>query len=151
MRPMWNREEARKVNPEPRKTNLGKRRLPSAKGKMTRAQRRELEKRRRWFVLRGEILRRDGYQCQYCKASGPGVRLEVDHIVPRASGGTNDRVNLITACQPCNKAKWAYRLGHDKEREIRGVAIEREAMKPFTKQECMNIALWLLGERKGDR
>jgi len=35
------------------------------------------------------ILRRDGYTCQYC--SRRGERLTVDHIVPRCRGGRNGR------------------------------------------------------------
>jgi len=64
--------------------------------------------------LRNEILERNGFTCQNCGA-GAGdrdptdparkVRLHVDHIIPLAQGGTNDRDNLRTLCSACNHGK----------------------------------------------
>ncbi len=53
------------------------------------------------------VLWRDKYICQYCglnciKAS---EIAEVDHVIPRARGGTNAWRNLVCACRPCNQAK----------------------------------------------
>lgn len=63
----------------------------------------------RW--LRFEILKRDGFACSYCGAkAGGGVWLEVDHIKPKAAGGTDDPANLTTSCQPCNNGKGATKL-----------------------------------------
>lgn len=55
--------------------------------------------------LRFTILHRDNHTCQYCGAQAPDVRLEVDHIVPLAQGGTNDPDNLLAACYGCNRGK----------------------------------------------
>lgn len=55
--------------------------------------------------LRFEIFKRDGFACQYCGAQPPDAVLVVDHITPVAAGGTNDPLNLITACEPCNQGK----------------------------------------------
>ena len=55
--------------------------------------------------LRFEVFKRDGFECQYCGATPPGVMLHCDHIHPVSAGGTNDIDNLITACQPCNSGK----------------------------------------------
>lgn len=55
--------------------------------------------------LRFEVLRRDNHTCRYCGASAPDVELVVDHVVPRALGGTNDPSNLVTACRECNSGK----------------------------------------------
>jgi 5-methylcytosine-specific restriction endonuclease McrA len=57
--------------------------------------------------LRYEILRRDGFTCQYCGRKPPDVDLEVDHIDPVSKGGLNDPKNLITACRECNAGKGA--------------------------------------------
>lgn len=54
---------------------------------------------------RFEVFKRDSFKCQYCGASAPDVLLEVDHINPVANGGTNDILNLITACEKCNGGK----------------------------------------------
>jgi len=59
-----------------------------------------LSLRKRFFVLK-----RDDFTCQICGASGKGVRLEVDHIVPVSKGGTNDLANLQTLCFNCNRGK----------------------------------------------
>ncbi|HEY1668600.1 MAG TPA: HNH endonuclease signature motif containing protein [Trebonia sp.] len=55
--------------------------------------------------LRYEVLRRDGYACRYCGAKAPGVELAVDHVVPKALGGTDDPSNLVAACAACNSGK----------------------------------------------
>jgi hypothetical protein len=45
-------------------------------------------------------------QCVYC--SGPYEH--VDHVVPRARGGTDDPSNLMPSCLPCNYSKKATPL-----------------------------------------
>lgn len=62
---------------------------------------------------RFEVFKRDSFTCQYCGRSAPDVILEVDHIVPVASGGTDDVVNLVTACRDCNRGKGARELSDD--------------------------------------
>jgi hypothetical protein len=67
--------------------------------------RRPLNARKRF-----EILKRDGFKCQYCGKGSPDVELEVDHILPVKSGGTDDPDNLMTACTECNQGKGARQL-----------------------------------------
>ena len=55
--------------------------------------------------LRYEILRRDNHTCQYCGRRAPEVKLTVDHVVPKALGGSDDPSNLLTACSECNSGK----------------------------------------------
>jgi hypothetical protein len=55
--------------------------------------------------LRYEILRRDNHTCRYCGATAPDVPLTVDHVTPKALGGSDDPSNLVTACKPCNDGK----------------------------------------------
>lgn len=55
--------------------------------------------------IRFEILKRDGFQCQYCGSSAPDVVLNVDHINPVSNGGDNNVLNLITSCFACNAGK----------------------------------------------
>lgn len=62
---------------------------------------------------RFEVFKRDSFTCQYCGQSAPNVLLEVDHIVPVASGGTNDVMNLVTSCRDCNRGKGARELSDD--------------------------------------
>jgi 5-methylcytosine-specific restriction endonuclease McrA len=49
------------------------------------------------------VLARDGYTCVYCGATG--VALTLDHVTPRAWGGSHHASNLVAACAPCNSAR----------------------------------------------
>ena len=56
--------------------------------------------------LRFEILRRDNHTCCYCGRSAPDVVLHVDHVMPKALGGSDtDPANLKTSCVDCNAGK----------------------------------------------
>ncbi len=55
--------------------------------------------------VRYEVLRRDDFRCRYCGRRAPDVELHVDHLIPKAWGGTDAKWNLATACQDCNIAK----------------------------------------------
>jgi 5-methylcytosine-specific restriction endonuclease McrA len=75
---------------------------------------------------RFEILKRDGFTCQYCGRKPPEVTLEVDHIFPVDKGGTNDPSNLITSCYDCNRGKSDTLLDSSFEnRAVTGAVIER--------------------------
>jgi hypothetical protein len=55
--------------------------------------------------IRYDVLKRDR-TCRLCGAGrGDDVRLEVDHIVPRSKGGSNDLSNLQVLCDRCNRGK----------------------------------------------
>ncbi len=62
--------------------------------------RRTLSLRKRFFVMK-----RDGFVCVRCGAHGHGVRLEVNHHVPFAKGGTDALDNLETLCFDCNRGQ----------------------------------------------
>lgn len=61
-------------------------------------------------TIRFEVFKRDSFKCVYCGSAAPEVILHVDHIQPISKGGSNDIVNLATACQPCNLGKKARTL-----------------------------------------
>ena len=61
---------------------------------------------RPWRRKRARILARDGKLCQPCKAAGRlTLATQVDHIVPKAEGGTDEEDNLQAICAPCHDAK----------------------------------------------
>lgn len=65
---------------------------------------------RPWRRLREEVLKRDKYTCQGITPTGRrcgkvDADNEVDHIVPRARGGTDDKINLQTLCPLCHLMK----------------------------------------------
>ena len=52
------------------------------------------------------ILKTQGGKCAYCRAP-LRTRFHVDHIIPLARGGANDRRNLQLTCRSCNQRKGA--------------------------------------------
>jgi len=56
-------------------------------------------------TLRYEVLKRAKFHCELCGISADEKALEVDHIVPRNSGGTDDLTNLQALCYSCNAMK----------------------------------------------
>ena len=55
------------------------------------------------------LLIQAGYRCGYCRSCQQimGIRLILDHLIPRARGGTDDETNLWPCCLPCNGFKQA--------------------------------------------
>ena len=51
--------------------------------------------------LREFIFSKTKGRCSYCEEKA----TEIDHIVPRAKGGTNSTYNLTPACRSCNEKK----------------------------------------------
>lgn len=56
-------------------------------------------------TLRYEILKRARFRCELCGISAYEKALEVDHIVPRNHGGSDDLLNLQALCFSCNAMK----------------------------------------------
>lgn len=54
-------------------------------------------------VRRIAIYLRDGFACVYCQRTAEsGVKLTLDHLKPRAKGGSHKSSNLVTSCTGCN-------------------------------------------------
>lgn len=88
---------------------------------------------------RFEVFKRDGFTCQYCGSRPPEVVLEVDHIDPRALGGADEELNLITSCADCNRGKSAKRLGDVRPRPDADIAYLE------TQQEVVEAQRYLRG------
>lgn len=54
---------------------------------------------------RFEVFKRDKFTCQYCGASAPEIVLELDHIIPVASGGDSDLIDNINIETDIDKIK----------------------------------------------
>jgi hypothetical protein len=72
---------------------------------------------------------RDSFTCAFCELDMRGMDarlITLDHIKPRAKGGTDDPTNLVTACLRCNCVKKDADLtafcGKDKAKTIRKMA-----------------------------
>jgi uncharacterized protein YozE (UPF0346 family) len=63
------------------------------------------------LALRFQIFKRDDYRCQLCGCNAQdGKRLEVDHKLAVASGGTNSKENLWALCFECNRGKQTHEI-----------------------------------------
>ncbi len=61
---------------------------------------------RKWQKRRIMVLKRDYYLCQDKECGRPvGASGHVDHIIPKAKGGTDDMDNLQTLCRECHSVK----------------------------------------------
>ena len=55
------------------------------------------------YQLREYLLEKWTRQCAYCKKTG--LALQIEHIVPKARGGSDRVANLTLACETCNLRK----------------------------------------------
>jgi diadenosine tetraphosphate (Ap4A) HIT family hydrolase/5-methylcytosine-specific restriction endonuclease McrA len=79
--------------------------------------------------VRYDTLKRAGFRCELCGVSADERALDVDHIVPRKHGGTDDPENLQALCWQCNANKGA---GDDADfRGIRETYATRQEGCPF--------------------
>lgn len=77
---------------------------------------------KRVILSRKNIMRRDGYKCQYCGASGGN--LTIDHVIPKSQGGEDTWENLVTACVSCNNKK------NDRRPEEANMKLLKQPRKP---------------------
>ena len=82
-------------------------------------------------ATRREVFDRDGFQCTYVDAQGRRCectkRLELDHIVPRARGGSDEASDLRVRCRPHNRM-WAEEV-FGKEHVAQAIEARREESK----------------------
>lgn len=60
-----------------------------------------------WDKLRAQVLQRDAGICQHCLRETGAVHAgtQVDHVTPKAQGGTDALDNLQTICVDAHRAK----------------------------------------------
>lgn len=62
-------------------------------------------RRERLEIVR-DLAARDGqWTCSYCETLLDETTAQIDHVVPRSRGGSDDMRNLALACGPCNRRK----------------------------------------------
>jgi len=93
------------------------------------------------------VLRRDGFRCQFCGTQLPPHELTLDHVVPRSMWNGGDTAtcwtNIVAACRPCNLKKANYTpegAGMPLKKLVKGKWITYKRPKTPTAQE---IALGL--------
>ncbi|MGH7966672.1 MAG: HNH endonuclease [Candidatus Binatia bacterium] len=66
-------------------------------------------------AMRTRVRAAAGDRCGYCLTPQRYAMqvLEIEHIIPRGVGGTDDEENLWLACRLCNNAKGTQTHGYD--------------------------------------
>lgn len=89
------------------------------------------------YELRAYLLEKWGRQCAYCK--GKDVPLQVEHLTPKARGGSDRVSNLTLACEPCNQRK-----GTQTAREFGYPELQAQAKLPLRDAAAVNATRWAL-------
>jgi 5-methylcytosine-specific restriction endonuclease McrA len=89
---------------------------------------------------RRNIFKRDHYTCQYCGVQPGSEELTIDHVTPRAQGGTSSWTNCVLACVACNKRK-ADRTPEQANMRLRKQPI-RPTWKPLYASPAARIESW---------
>jgi hypothetical protein len=83
------------------------------------------------YEVREYLLEKWGRKCAYCGAED--VPLEVEHIIPKARGGSNRVSNLTLACRGCNQKK-----GSCTAEEFGFPELAKHAQKPLRDAAAVN-------------
>jgi 5-methylcytosine-specific restriction endonuclease McrA len=95
------------------------------------------------YELREYLLEKWGRQCAYCGAQN--VPLQIEHIQPKARGGSNRASNLSLACRCCNEKKAA--LPVEAFLAKRPEVLKRilaQAQRPLRDAAAVNTTRWAL-------
>lgn len=95
------------------------------------------------YEVREYVLETWGRKCMYCEADA--VPLNIEHVVPKARGGTNRVSNLGLSCMPCNQKKGARPieafLANKPQRLARILA---QLKRPLRDAAAVNSTRWAL-------
>ncbi|MGL4622474.1 MAG: RNA-guided endonuclease IscB [Chroococcidiopsis sp.] len=98
------------------------------------------------YEVREYLLEKWGRQCAYCGAEN--VPLQVEHIQPRAKGGTDRISNLCLACETCNLKKGTQDIDQflaQKPDLLKRV--KAQAQRPLKDAAAVNSTRWALFNR----
>jgi len=92
------------------------------------------------YEVKEYLLLKWGHRCAYCKQTG--IALQVEHLVPKARGGSNRVSNLTLACERCNRKK-----GNRTSEEFGFPHLQAQAGLPLRDAAAVNSIRWALYER----
>jgi 5-methylcytosine-specific restriction endonuclease McrA len=92
------------------------------------------------YEVREYLLEKWGRRCAYCHTTG--VPLQIEHIVPKARGGSDRVSNLTLACEPCNIAK-----GTQSAAEFGHPEVVMQARQSLRDAAAVNATRWALYRR----
>ncbi len=91
------------------------------------------------YEVREYLLEKFKRACVYCK--GKEIPLQIEHIIPKARGGTNRVSNLTLSCEKCNSKKGtltAEEFGHSE--------VQAKAEAPLKDASAVNATRYKIGE-----
>ena len=95
------------------------------------------------YEVREYLLQKFGRKCVYCGAEN--VPLNIDHVVPKARGGSNRISNLVLSCVNCNQKKDSQPVGvFLKNRPEVLDRIKRGLKTPLRDAAAVNATRWRL-------
>ncbi len=98
------------------------------------------------YETREYLLEKWGHKCAYCGKQD--VPLQIEHIIPRAKGGTNRVSNLSLACEKCNTRKGTKDIKDFlKKKPDLLRKIEARAFAPLKDAAAVNATRWELFHR----
>jgi hypothetical protein len=98
------------------------------------------------YETREYLLEKWKRQCAYCGKSG--IPLQIEHIQPRAKGGTDRLANLALSCEKCNVAKGTQDIKDFlKKKPDLLKKILAQAKAPLKDAAAVNTVRWSLYER----
>jgi len=101
------------------------------------------------YEVREYLLEKWGRKCAYCGAEN--VPLQVEHIHPKAKGGSNRVSNLTLSCEVCNTEKGTQPIEiFLKGRPLTLKRILAQAKAPLKDAAAVNATRWALYERLKD-
>jgi len=92
------------------------------------------------YEVREYLLEKWQRRCAYCGAKG--VPLQIEHIVPKARGGSDRVSNLTLACELCNQGK-----GTQTAAEFGYAEVQAQAKKPLKDAAALNATRWAFYKR----
>ncbi|OQX09478.1 MAG: HNH endonuclease [Thiothrix lacustris] len=95
------------------------------------------------YEVREYLLEKWGRQCAYCGAEH--IPLEIEHIVPKANGGSNRVSNLTLACRTCNQRKGSQPVETFlAKKPVLLQKIKAQAKRPLKDAAAVNSTRWAL-------
>ena len=101
------------------------------------------------YEIREYLLEKWGRECAYC--TDKDTPLQIEHIDPKANGGSNRISNLTLACRPCNQEKDRKSLvsffatsKRLKNHQARLDRILKQCKKPLRDASAVNSIRWAL-------
>ncbi len=98
------------------------------------------------YEVREYLLNKWNRKCAYCDAEN--LALQVEHIHPKAKGGTNRISNLCLACQKCNREKGTQSVQQflvKKPDTLKCILLQ--AKRPLKDAAAVNSTRWALFSR----